>query len=80
MEDNFFLLYNPKERTCILDDGSIHIYKVCSESPDYYNPKVYRCIGEGRIYSIDGDLVKKEIKRYYFWVYVKKEEEEIAVG
>lgn len=50
------LLYNePQHITkCILSNGTICEYDACADRRDAYDPKLFRYIGSGKIYSIYG--------------------------
>lgn len=56
--------------TCKLDNGQIVEYDACSKKIDEYDPNVFRYIGDGIIWEVNGVIQKPkgEVPRYCFYV------------
>lgn len=55
---------------CILEDGTIYEYILCSETKDnnsWVNENTMKYLGIGRIYSIGGTKVDSSRPRSHFW-------------
>ena len=51
---------------CKLDDGTICQYDAAGDRPDSYDPQVFKFIGEGVFYSLDGVRQAGRMRQCFF--------------
>ncbi len=59
---------------CILEDGTIHEYVLCSEDRDnkFVDLRFMEYLGVGKKYSVAGSMSVDTEKNYHFWIRNKK--------